>query len=89
MAKYYVAGDIIQPERDYKASHLQQGEMYRVIGPVADKPNALEVQHIATQTRTLFNPARAVKLSVYEPVEAELAAGDWVRVTRNNASTRW
>ncbi|MBJ7263087.1 MAG: relaxase domain-containing protein [Burkholderiaceae bacterium] len=86
VAKYYVMGDIIQPERDYKASHLQQGELYRVIGAAADKPNALEVEHIATQTRTTFNPARAVKLSVYEPVEAELAAGDWVRVTRNNAS---
>ena len=86
VAKYYVAGDIIQPERDYKASNLQQCEMYRVIGAVADKPNALEVEHIATQTRITFNPARAVKLSVYEPVEAELAAGDWVRVTRNNAS---
>jgi conjugative relaxase-like TrwC/TraI family protein len=86
VAKYYIAGDIIQPERDYKASNLRQGEMYRVIGAVADKPNALEVEHIGTQTRTTFNPARVAKLSVYERVEAELAAGDWVRVTRNNAS---
>lgn len=28
---------------------------------------------------------RLTKLSVYQPVEAELAAGDLVRVTRNNA----
>ena len=53
---------------------------------MADKSNALEVEHLATQTRTPFNPARVVKLSVYELVQAELAAGDWVRMTRNNAS---
>jgi len=86
VAKYYVAGDIIQPERDYKGGDLRQGEMYRVIGTVTDKPNMLEVEHLATRTRPTFNPARAAKLSLYEPVKAELAAGDWVRVTRNNAS---
>ncbi len=85
VAKYYLADDIIQPERDYKAGNLRQGEMYRVIGVVAGKPNDLEVEHVATQVRTTFNPARAAKLSVYEPVQAELAAGDWVRVTRNDA----
>lgn len=85
VAKYYVAGDIIQPERSYKAGNLQQGEMYRVVGIVAGKPNELEVEHIESKTRTTFNPARTAKISVYEPVTAELAAGDWVRVTRNNA----
>jgi len=85
VAKYYIAGDIIQPERDYKTGNLQDGEMYRVIGPVADKPNDLEVEHVETQTRTTFNPARAAKLSVYQPIDAELSTGDWVRVTRNNA----
>lgn len=86
VAKYYVAGDVIQPERDYKAGNLQRGEMYRVVGVVAGKPNELAVEHVATQARTTLNPARVAKLSVYEPVQAELAAGDWVRVTRNNAS---
>lgn len=86
VAKYYIAGDIIQPERDYKTGDLRQGEMYRVIGVAADKPNALEVEHLATRVRTTFNPARAAKISVYQPVEAELSAGDWVRVTRNDAS---
>ncbi|MFA1685894.1 MobF family relaxase [Achromobacter dolens] len=86
VAKYYIAGDIIQPERDYKAGDLRQGEMYRVIGVAADKPNALEVEHLVTRVRTTFNPARTAKISVYQPVVAELSAGDWVRVTRNNAS---
>ncbi|WP_063588593.1 MobF family relaxase [Achromobacter ruhlandii] len=85
VAKYYVAGDILQPERDYKAGNLRQTEMYRVIGTAPDKPNDLVVEHIVTRERTQFNPARAAKLSVYEPVQAELCAGDWVRVTRNNA----
>lgn len=86
VAKYYIADDIIQPERDYKAGDLRQGEMYRVIGIAADKPNQLEVEHLATQVRTTFNPARTAKISVYQPVIAELSAGDWIRVTRNNAS---
>lgn len=85
VAKYYIADDIIQPERDYKTGDLRQGEMYRVIGVAADKPNALEVEHVTTRVRTTFNPARAAKISVYQPVVAELSAGDWVRVTRNNA----
>ena len=59
--------------------------MYRVVGTVAGKPNELEVEHVETKARTTFNPARAAKISVYEPVMAELATGDWVRITRNNA----
>lgn len=85
VAKYYAAGDIIQPERDYRAGNLRQNQLYRVIGVVPDKPHHLEVEHIATGLRSTFNPGRAAKLSVYELVKAELSAGDWVRVTRNNA----
>lgn len=84
VAHYYRYNDIIQPERDYKFGDLKQDEMYRVIGATGN-PNELEVEHLATKTRSTFNPARATKLSVYQPVEAELSAGDWVRVTRNNA----
>lgn len=85
VARYYQPGDVIQPERDYKSGNLKQGEMYRVIGATPDKPNELEVAHIASDVRTVFNPARTTKISVYQPVEAELSAGDWVRVTRNDA----
>lgn len=85
VAEYYVPNDIIQPERDYKIGDLRQGDMYRVIGPHPDKPHELVVEHVASEVRSTFNPTRVAKLSVYEPVKAELAAGDWVRVTRNNA----
>ncbi|MDG9971064.1 relaxase domain-containing protein [Achromobacter mucicolens] len=85
VASYYFADDIIQPERNYKSGDLRQGEMYRVIGTAPGKPRDLVVEHVVTKERTQFNPARAAKLSVYQPVEAELAAGDLVRVTRNNA----
>lgn len=85
VAKYYVAGDIIQPERDYKAGSLKQGEMYKVLGVAPAKTTDLVVENVLTRERTQFNPARAAKISVYEPVQAELAAGDWVRVTRHNA----
>lgn len=85
-AKYYVAGDIVQPERNYKASGLQQGELYRVLEPAQDNPKKLLVEHISTGERLSFNPSRTTKLSVYQPVSAELSAGDWVRVTRNDAA---
>ncbi|AZS77401.1 MAG: conjugative relaxase [Achromobacter sp.] len=86
VAKYFIAGDVVQPERDYRAGNLRQGEMYRVVGTLSGKPNDLVVEHIESKVKTAFNPARAAKLSVYEPVEAELSAGDWVRVTRHNAT---
>ncbi|MDT4809849.1 ATP-dependent RecD-like DNA helicase [compost metagenome] len=85
IAKYFIVGDVLQPERDYKSGNLHQGEMYRVIGIACGKPNDLVVEHMESKVRTAFNPARAAKLSVYEPVEAELSAGDWVRATRHNA----
>lgn len=85
MAEYYVPNDIIQPERDYKVGNLRQGGKYRVIGPHPHKPHELVVEHVASEVRSAFNPARVAKLSVYEPVKAELAAGDWVRVTLTDA----
>lgn len=59
--------------------------MYKVIGVAPAKTNDLVVENVLTRGLTQFNPAGAAKISVYEPVEAELAAGDWVRVTRHNA----
>ncbi len=85
MASNYFVDDVIQLERDYRSGNLRQGEMYRVIGTAPERPRNLVVEHVVTKERTQFNPARAAKLSVYQPVEAELAAGDSVRVTRNNA----
>ncbi|WP_373981067.1 hypothetical protein LN047_02180 [Achromobacter sp. JD417] len=85
VASYYFVDDVIQPERDYKSGNLREGEMYRVIGTATERPRDLVVERVVTKERTQFNPARATKLSVYQPVEAELAAGDLVRVTRNNA----
>lgn len=81
-AKYYVRGDIIQPERDY-ASGLKRGTMYTILGQ--GEGNRLKVMsddgaHIE------FDPRRTLKLSVYEPESAELAVGDWIRITRNDAA---
>lgn len=59
--------------------------MYRVVGTTPERPRDLVVEHVVTKEQTQFNPARAAKLSVCQAVEAELAAGDLVRVTRNNA----
>ncbi|MGE4370753.1 MAG: MobF family relaxase [Burkholderiaceae bacterium] len=82
-AKYYSVGDIIQPERDY-AGGLKRGELYQVVGVAPDEK--LRVEHLHTGEAIEFSPARTQKLSIYEPIQAELAVGDWVRVTRNDAA---
>ncbi len=80
-ARYYVDGDIIQPERNYKCG-LARGELYTITdrGP----GNLLTVEDQNGQ-KLSFNPSRVRRISVYEPTVQELAPGDWVRVTRNDA----
>lgn len=80
----YRIGDIIQPELTYAKAGLQRGELYKVLdtGP----GNRLTVEHNITGERTEFSPQTYRKLSVYEPVRAELAPGDRVRITRNDAA---
>ncbi|UUF00605.1 ATP-binding domain-containing protein [Xanthomonas hortorum] len=72
---------MIVPERSY-ANGLQRGEYYTVIdtGP----GNRLTVRDEAGQ-QIQFSPMRCPKLSVYSVEKTELAVGDQVKVTRNNA----
>lgn len=81
-SSYYNPGDVIQPERDYAGSGLKRGELYTVTdtGP----GNRLTVQD-SLGHQLSFSPMTHRKLSVYEPERTELAPGDVVRVTRNNA----
>jgi len=80
-SKYYTIGSFILPEQDYK-NGLQRGQLYTVIdnGP----GNRLTVEN-ETGERLSFSPARCSKLSVYELDRTELALGDQVKITRNNA----
>lgn len=80
----YRIGDIIQPELTYAKAGLERGELYKVLdtGP----GNRLTVEHSTTGKRTEFSPQTYRNLSVYEPVRAELAPGDRVRITRNDAA---
>jgi conjugative relaxase-like TrwC/TraI family protein len=82
-AKHYRVGDVIQPERDYAGVGLRRGDLYRVLdtGP----GNQLTVQD-EDGAVTSFSPWTVRRLSVYEPRRAELAPGDIVRVTRNDAA---
>ncbi|MEC3886192.1 MULTISPECIES: MobF family relaxase [Xanthomonas] len=80
-SRYYEKGSVIVPERSY-ANGLQRGEYYTVIdtGP----GNRLTVRDEAGQ-QIQFSPMRCPKLSVYSVEKTELAVGDQVKVTRNNA----
>jgi ATP-dependent exoDNAse (exonuclease V) alpha subunit len=82
-AKNYTPGDFIQPERDYPRRGLERGALYEVTetGP----GNRLTVRGERGQV-IQFCPMTYRRLSVYEPERTELAAGDRVRITRNDAA---
>jgi hypothetical protein len=81
-SKNYHVGDVIQPEKTYQTG-LQRGELYHVVdtGP----GNRLTVAGKDGQQIT-FSPATHTKLSVYQPERSELATGDLIRITRNDAA---
>lgn len=81
-SKYYRVGDQIQPEKDYPKSGLSKGTLYTIRdnGP----GNRLLLEDEKGQQYKI-NPQHHAKLSVYAPERTELAAGDRVRITRNDA----
>jgi ATP-dependent exoDNAse (exonuclease V) alpha subunit len=81
-SKNYALGDIIQPERDYPKAGLSRGALYEVVenGP----GNRLTVRGEKGEA-VEFSPMMCRRLSVYEPERSELAAGDRIRITRNDA----
>jgi ATP-dependent exoDNAse (exonuclease V) alpha subunit len=74
---------VIQPERDYPNAGLARGALYEIVenGPA----NRLTVRDEHGKVSE-FSPMHCRKLSVYESERAELAVGDRVRVTRNDAA---
>ncbi|GAO01310.1 MobF family relaxase [Anaeromyxobacter sp. PSR-1] len=82
-SKNYSPGDVIQSERDYPKAGLARGALYEVVenGP----GNRLTVRGEKGDV-VEFSPMTCRRLSVYEPERSELAAGDRVRVTRNDAA---
>lgn len=81
-AKNYHIGDVIQPERTYPSIGLERGQTYRVVD--ATPNNRLTVER-GDGERVTFSPKVFNRLSVYEPERKELAVGDRVRITRNDA----
>lgn len=82
-AKNYNIGDAIQPERDYRGAGLERGQTYRVVETGPD--NRLTVEG-PDGKRVTFSPMVHNRLSVYALERKELAAGDRIRVTRNDAA---
>ena len=82
-ARNYAPGDVIQPERSYLRVGLARGALYEVTetGP----GNRLTVRGEKGEV-IRFSPMIHRRLSVYEPERAELAPGDRIRITRNDAA---
>lgn len=82
-AKNYEVGDHIQPEKDYPELGLTRGVAYEVRKIGHD--DELTVAERGCPARIV--PLRQCReLSVYQAVKGELAAGDQVRMTRNDPS---
>lgn len=81
-SKNYNIGDAIQPERDYPKLGLERGQTYRVIENGPD--NRLTVEG-SDGHRASFSPMVNNRLSVYSLERKELAPGDRIRITRNDA----
>ncbi|TAJ72812.1 MAG: conjugative relaxase [Phenylobacterium sp.] len=81
-ARNYHVGDRIQPEQDHRALGLKRGDVYTVVDTVAEKLTLRS----ATGDRLRIDPVKLRNVSVYEPVRQELARGDVVRITRNDAA---
>lgn len=81
-SKHYRPNDVIQPEKDY-ANGLKRGQTYAITetGP----GNKLTVRG-ADGEQIVFDPIHYAHLSVYEPLRQEIAVGDTVRITRNDAA---
>jgi conjugative relaxase-like TrwC/TraI family protein len=82
-APSYKINDVISPERDYQSVQLERNKLYRVTDVLAQ--NQLRLQANDGSER-LIDPRKLTHLSVYRREKTEMAAGDWVRVTRNNPS---
>ena len=82
-SKYYEKGAVVVPEKDYPKAGLKAGDMYTVLdtGP----GNKLTVRDQQGEVHQ-FSPARYTKLSVYNIEKTELAAGDQVKITRNEGN---
>ena len=83
-AQNYNVGDLIQAEHDYPHVGMKRGVLYEVVdsGP----GNRLRVRD-AEGNEVAFSPKQLHRaLSVYTPETSELARGDRVRVTRNDAA---
>lgn len=81
----YRVGDVIQPDRDYK-NGLVRGETYRILdtGP-GNRLTVTPVEKGRGPEQISFSPRTHTALSVYRPEVSELAVGDKVRITHNDA----
>ncbi|PHV12024.1 MobF family relaxase [Chitinimonas sp. BJB300] len=83
LAHHFRMGNVIQPERDYRQSGLERGQHYIV--QEIEKHNQLRITS-EDGREYLINPRQHAELSVYEQSRIELAHGDLVRITRNDAA---
>jgi conjugative relaxase-like TrwC/TraI family protein len=83
-AHHFQVGDVLMPEASYKRWGLERGRQYEVIG-VDVQQNGLTLR-AETGPALQVDPARVRRKSVYRVEEIEVAVGDRLKWTKNQAT---
>jgi len=83
-AHHFEVGDVLIPQASYKRLGLERGQRYEVIA-VDVQPNKLTLR-AETGPALQVDPARVLKKSVHRVEEMEVAVGDRLKWTKNQAT---
>jgi conjugative relaxase-like TrwC/TraI family protein len=80
----YEIGDVVVPHQNYKKQQLEKNQQYRVV----DKDRASNQLTLVSADGNEFtiDPSHCLKKSVYQPQDMEVAVGDRLRWSKNDAA---
>jgi conjugative relaxase-like TrwC/TraI family protein len=80
----YEIGDVVVPHQNYKKQQLEKNQQYRVV----DKDRASNQLTLVSADGNEFtiDPSHCLKKSVYQPQDMEIAEGDRLRWSKNDAA---
>lgn len=85
-AQYYRQGDVVRFGRDYKAIEANKGEYMRVAA--VEPTRGVVVLEKADGRQMAWEPRKHNNVEVYDKLTREVAKGDLIRITRNEAELK-
>jgi ATP-dependent exoDNAse (exonuclease V) alpha subunit len=83
-AHHFQVGDVLIPQASYKRWELERGQRYEVIA--VDVPQNVLTLRAEARPAVQVDPARVGKKSVYRVEKIEVAVGDCLKWTKNQAT---